>query len=502
MQIELFFVFIFLLSGIFLPFLASWRADNCAAGLAGYADTSYNRGFLKLFFCLCPLLSFSSAVILVFKYKYSLSSFGLSFNWHLHDFASDGFNVATLFAYDSISLCFMILTALLLLLCCLYIAEESSARLTSALLNCLSFCIFIAFSTSNLLLFYIAFEATLFPMYNLIVQGGSRERKIWAANLLFFYTLCCSLPFLLSIAYVYTHVHSFDMPTVAALITKQDQVWLWLGAFIAFASKIPLFPVHIWLPEAHVEAPTTGSVMLAGILLKLGVYGFLRVSLGICFYVTKLFSPYLVIFIGFGVLYSAYSAMRQTDIKRIIAYSSISHMSVAVLGIFSCVKSAVSGAIVLSISHGLISAGLFFMVGMLYKRYHTRSTQYYGGLVVTSPLFAIFFTFFNLANIGIPGTSSFTSEFMILAASFQGFPFLAIICGTSVILSSAYSLWLCNKILFGNLKNLLSVKFSDLEASEFFILFVLAFLSFYLGVYPDDLILFIETSDLFEIFKA
>lgn len=403
-----------------------------------------------------------------------------------------------LFQFDLVSLTFMLLTALLFLLCMIFILKDSNAYQVSSLLHGITLALMLAFSTSNLLLFYIAFEALLIPMYILILSSGSRERKIWAANLLFFYTVVFSLPFLLTLIYIQTQTHTLHMDIVSRVMSHENQIWLWLTAAITFASKVPLFPFHIWLPEAHVEAPTVGSVFLAGILLKLGIYGCFRIHVTSCAAVTPSLLPFLFpLFIASSVG-AAYTAMRQTDIKRIIAYSSISHMGVCTLGIFCVDTPAIAGAIFQSISHALVSGALFFLVGILYKRYHSRSTLYFGGLANASPLFVIFFVFFSLANISLPGTSGFVAELTILTNSFKLYPIITVICGLSTIIGSAYSLQLCNKLVFGNLKSILTQKFSDLETHELIVLTSLAFLVCLAGIYPEPLLFIVEKAQYYD----
>lgn len=234
--------------------------------------------------------------------------------------------------------------------------------------------------------------------------------------------------------------------------TFTEQLFLWSGFFLSFASKIPMFPFHIWLPEAHVEAPTVGSVLLAGILLKLGVYGLLRFNLTLFPDASLYFSPLIYLMSCIGVVYASLAALRQTDLKRIIAYSSVAHMNLVTLGIFSFNSIGVEGAIIQSISHGFVSGGLFFLIGIVYNRYHTRSLYYYGGLVHYMPIYSVIFLIFTLANIALPTTSSFVGEFLILSGIYKTNVITGIIAALGVILSGAYSLWLYNKVTFGNLK--------------------------------------------------
>ena len=290
---------------------------------------------------------------------------------------------------------------------------------------------------------------------------------------------------LLGILYIYSIVGSLNLEYLLTYsFTFNEQYWLWLAFFLSFASKVPMFPLHIWLPEAHVEAPTVGSVILAGILLKLGVFGFLRYSLTLFPLASFYFSPLIYLFSICGVIYASFSAIRQTDFKRIIAYSSVSHMNLVTLGIFSFNIIGLEGSLIQSISHGFVSSAMFFMIGILYDRYHSRLLYYFGGLVHLMPLYAFFFLFFTMANIALPGTSSFVGEFLLLYGIFQMNVTTAILAATGVILGGAYSLWLYNRLIFGNLKISYTLKFTDLNAREFCILFPLAALVLLMGIYP------------------
>jgi proton-translocating NADH-quinone oxidoreductase chain M len=353
----------------------------------------------------------------------------------------------------------------------------------------------IIFSVLDLFLFYIFFEAVLIPMYLIIGVWGSRERKIRAVYLFFYYTLCGSVLMLLGILYIYSVVGTLNLEYILTYnFSKSEQFWLWIAFFISFASKIPMFPFHIWLPEAHVEAPTVGSVLLAGILLKLGVYGFLRFSLTLFPDASLFFSPFIHLMCCIGVLYASLNALRQTDLKRIVAYSSIAHMNLVVLGLFSFNSIGLEGSIFQSVSHGFVSGGMFLLVGVLYDRYHSRSLYYYSGLVHTMPIYSIFLLLFTLANIALPLTSSFVGEFLILLGVYQ---FNTIACFTSalgVILCGSYSLWLYNRIVFGNLKISYTVQYMDLNLKEFFVLLPLLFFILFMGVSSNFFLSFIHFS--------
>lgn len=473
------------ISLIFLNFFYS-NADFERKSLLNFSII--NSGFL--FIHTLSFLSIFNCTTFYFQDFYDFS------------FSSCGLNISIAFGLDGLSIFFFLLTTLLTFLCILFISNENHLKYLLINLFLIEFFLLIVFSTLDLFLFYIFFEAVLIPMYLLIGIWGSRERKFWAAFLLFFYTLCSSILFLLGILYLYNKYGTFNLEyLLSCSLTFEEQYWLWLTFFLSFASKIPLFPLHIWLPEAHVEAPTIGSVLLAGILLKLGVYGFIRLSIPLCPLASEYFAPLIYVLGGLGVIYSSFAALRQTDLKRIIAYSSVAHMNLIALSLFCFNMTSLEGAVFQSINHGFVSSALFFLIGMLYRRYHTRLLFYYGGLVQIMPLYAFFFLFFTLSNIAFPGTSSFVGEFLILLGVFQENPRLAFVSGLSVILGGSYSLWLCNRILFGNIKNISLNIYQDIDLREFFILFPLFLPVLVLGIFPEYALKFIHSSIIFVCFS-
>jgi proton-translocating NADH-quinone oxidoreductase chain M len=394
-------------------------------------------------------------------------------------------NLYLVFGLDGLSIYFFSLSCLLIFLCILFIWNEQYIKEYTVLLILLELLLLLVFSTLDILFFYIFFEAILVPMYIMIGFFGSRERKIRAVYLFFFYTLIGSLCMLLALLYIYSKLGTLNFEYVYfANFSFIEQCWLWLAFFLSFSSKIPLFPFHIWLPEAHVEAPTVGSVLLAGILLKLGVFGFLRFNLNLFPDASIFFAPIVYVFSILGIIYASMSALRQTDMKRIIAYSSVAHMNLITMGIFSFNILGIEGSILQSISHGFVSSALFLLIGILYKRYHSRFLFYFSGLTHTMPLFSFFFCFFTMANIALPGTSSFVGEFLLLLGIFKVSPIASIIACTGVILCGSYSLWLYNRICFGNLKTNNVFLFKDINLNEFVILGVLGFFVLFMGVYP------------------
>lgn len=394
---------------------------------------------------------------------------------------------------DELSLLLILLTAFLFFECILFLPEKNvHTRSMCLCLSLLYLALLACFYTEDTILFYVFFEAILIPLYLLIGFWGSRERKVRAANMLFFYTIVTSLLLLLGILYVCIKFNTSNFFLLSDLcscfLSLSEQYTLWLLFFFSFASKIPMFPFHVWLPEAHVEAPTIGSVLLAGILLKIGVYGFIRFNLNMLPFCSEYFSPIIFIFCIIGIIYASLTAIRQTDIKRIIAYSSIAHMNLVVIGLFGFEIIPLQGAIFQSISHGFVSGSLFFLIGFLYSRYHSRLVYYYSGLVQFMPLFCIFFLFFTLSNIAVPGTSSFIGEFLLLLGLFNTNIFFCVLAGTSVILSGAYSLWLYNRIAFGNIKNYFLNKFIDLTFKEFFLLLFSSIFVLIFGIKPNLLL--------------
>ena len=428
-------------------------------------------------------LVFILSCILLINFKKNFYSFQ---DISIYNLGFDYLNLYIVLGLDGISLLFFVLSSFLIFLCTLFIWNEKFIKEYSIALIVLDLLLLLVFSVMDLLLFYIFFEAILIPMYLLVGVWGSRERKVRAAYLLFFYTLIGSLCMLIGIIYIYSVTGTLSLEYLLTYkFSFNEQYWLWLAFFLSFSSKIPMFPFHIWLPEAHVEAPTVGSVLLAGILLKLGVYGFLRFSLCLFPDLSLFFSPLIYLLSILGIIYASLTAIRQTDLKRIIAYSSIAHMNLVTLGIFSFSIIGIEGAILQSISHGFVSGALFFLVGIIYDSYHSRLLYYYGGLVHMMPVYSLLFLIFTMANIALPGTSSFVGEFLLLCGVYQTNSLTAFIAALGVILSGAYSLWLYNRIIFGNLKIHNTIIFKDINFREFSILLPLLGLVIFFGIYPS-----------------
>ena len=427
--------------------------------------------------CLLSLL-----IWVYFDDSTSLMQYTVSYSW------IKSLNLYYTIGVDGVSMFFIILTTFLVLLCILLTWESTKFNIKEYLLSflILEFLLIQVFCVLDLLLFYLYFESVLIPMFLIIGIWGSRERKIRAAYQFFLYTLVGSLLMLIALISIYFIVGTTDLLILHNFkFTEYQQIYFWIAFFASFAVKIPMVPFHIWLPEAHAEAPTSGSVILAGILLKLGGYGFIRFSLPLFPEASVYFTPIVFLLSIIAAIYASLTTLRQIDLKKIIAYSSIAHMSFVTIGIFSLNIQGLEGSIFLMISHGLVSSALFLCIGILYDRYQTRLVKYYGGLVQIMPLFSIYFLFFSFANIGFPGTSSFIGELLVLMGTFQFNIFLTLCISFSIILSACYSIWLLNRVSFGFLKLDYLKKFQDISRREFWILSPLVILILWMGILPN-----------------
>jgi NADH-quinone oxidoreductase subunit M len=387
---------------------------------------------------------------------------------------------------DGISMLFVILTTFLMPLCILASWETIEKRVKAymvafLILETLMIGVFCAL---DIVLFYVFFEAGLIPMFIIIgVWGG--KRRVYASFKFFLYTLLGSVLMLLAIMAMYWQSGTTDIVELLRHdFPASMQTWLWLAFFASFAVKMPMWPVHTWLPDAHVEAPTAGSVILAGILLKMGGYGFLRFSLPMFPDASVYFAPLVFALSVIAIIYTSLVALMQDDMKKLIAYSSVAHMGFVTMGIFAINQEGIQGALFQMLSHGLVSGALFLCVGVIYDRLHTREIAAYGGLVNNMPKYAAAFMIFTMANVGLPGTSGFIGEFLTMLGVFRVNTWVAVFAATGVILSAAYALWLYRRIIFGALTKDSLKSMLDLSPREKAILYPLAVLIVFFGVYP------------------
>lgn len=398
-------------------------------------------------------LSLHALTFAIYLYK-NLDGLMLNylFFYKLENFLGLQLNISYSVGVDSISFFFILLTVLIFPICLLssWNSIFYNTKYYNLLIILIELILLQLFCATNLLIFYFLFECILLPMFLLISQWGSRNRRIFAAYQFLIYTLFGSLFLLIGLIFILLYYGSTDFHYLLTInMSPFREMFVWVLFFIGFAIKIPMFPVHLWLPEAHVEAPTAGSVLLAGILLKLGSYAFLKFLLMLFPFSSNYFSPIVITLSILGILFGSLTTLRQIDIKKVIAYSSIVHMNFTLLGLFSLTFTGITGSIILMMSHGLISAGLFLCVGVLYDRYHTRILKYFGGFNYFMPLFSFIFFCFTLGNISFPGTISFIGEFLILYGFFLKNSMLAIFTIFSLIFSTIYALWLYNRIFSG-----------------------------------------------------
>ena len=391
---------------------------------------------------------------------------------------------------DGISILFVILTAFIAPICIISCVNSIKERVKEFLIAILILETFMlgVFCSLDLVIFYLFSEAGLIPMFIIIgVWGGSR--KVYSAFKFFLYTLLGSVLMLVAIISIYWLTGTTDIVKIFQIkISKEYQYLLWLAFFSSFAVKMPMWPFHTWLPDAHVEAPTAGSVILAAILLKMGGYGFLRFSIGMFPVASEYFTPLIYFLSIIAIIYTSLVALMQEDMKKLIAYSSVAHMGFVTLGIFTLTKQGIDGSMYQMLSHGLISAALFLCVGVLYDRTKSRLISSYGGIVHVLPKYSLVFMIFVLGALGLPGTTGFLGEFLVLVGAFKKNYFIALLATTGVILAAAYMLWLSKRVIFGEIKNPQNKTLKDMNISESIILVLLASITIIFGFYPDPLL--------------
>ena len=471
----------------------------------------------SIFFCM-NLMSFFFFYFIKVSKLYSSFFIFYSFTWF-----GNIINIEYNLGIDSLSIIFIFLT-LFLIPICLIISWKSiyyNTKYFFLLFLILEILLINVFCAIDLMLFYIAFESILIPMYFLIGYWGSRERRMHAAFQFFLYTLGGSLLMLAALIFCQLNFGSTNLHFLTNIVfSPYRELVIWLCFFIAFAVKIPMMPVHIWLPEAHVESATGGSVALAGILLKLGTYGILRFLIPLLPFGSVFFTPLVYLISFFGVFYASLTTLRQIDLKKIIAYSSVIHMNYLMFGLFAFNLEGLVGSLILMVAHGFVSGGLFVCVGILYDRYHTRLQKPYGGLNYFMPIFSFFFLIFTLANISFPGSINFIGEFLVLLGIFMKNIIIGMLVMFMMIFSTCYALWLYNKIFSGLLiqsvfvsktklngvlfnsltfKRLFMMNFTDINVRELFSLLYLILPVIYLGLNPSDLIDRIELYFLFSL---
>jgi len=406
----------------------------------------------------------------------------------------ESFNIFYHLGVDGISVLFVLLSTLLTPICVLASWDAVRERVKEYMVAflVLETLMIGMFCALDMVLFYVFFEGVLIPMFLIIgVWGG--QRRVYAAFKFFLYTLTGSVLMLIAIIFIYLQTGVTDIPTLLKTSLPRDfQLWLWIAFFASFAVKIPMWPVHTWLPDAHVEAPTAGSVILAGVLLKMGGYGFLRFSLPMMPLASDFFTPLMFSLSVIAVIYTSLVALAQIDMKKLIAYSSVAHMGFVTLGIFALNIQGIQGAIYQMLSHGIVSAALFLCVGVVYDRMHTRLIDRYGGLVERMPIYAFTFMLFMLASVGLPGTGGFIGEFLVLVGLFKVNTTVAVLASLGVVLGAAYMLWLYRRVVFGSLTREDLKLITDMNVREVAIFAPLILLTLWMGIYPTP---FLEIMD-------
>jgi NADH-quinone oxidoreductase subunit M len=461
--------------------LAIWMPIFFGLVILGSGSDS-SRSYVRWMALFASILSFVVTLPLIIDFDTAI--IGMQFVEHVSWVARYDLNYYL--GVDGISVWFVVLTAFITVIVVLAgweVIEDRVAQYMAAFLI-LSGIMIGVFVALDGLLFYVFFEATLIPMYIIIGVWGGKNR-IYAAFKFFLYTLMGSLLTLIAILYLYNATDTFSiLEWHNAKLSFKEQVLIFFAFLMAFAVKVPMWPVHTWLPDAHVEAPTGGSIVLAAIMLKLGAYGFLRFSLPIAPDASQYLGPFIITLSLVAVIYVGLVALVQQDMKKLVAYSSIAHMGFVTLGFFIFNPMGIEGGIVQMISHGFISGAMFFSIGVLYDRMHTRQIADYGGVVNSMPKFAVFAVLFAMANCGLPATSGFVGEFMVILGAVDYDFKIGFLAATALILGAAYSLWMVKRVFFGEVTNAHVAELTDINSREYLILGLLAILTIVMGVYP------------------
>ncbi|MCR6498591.1 NADH-quinone oxidoreductase subunit M [Shinella sp. CPCC 101442] len=444
-------------------------------------DSPYGRRNILNVAMLTTVFTFVLSLFIWIGFDYSNPGFQML---EKHEWLGTG--ISYHLGVDGISMLFVILSTFLMPFCVLASWNSVEKRLKEYMIAFLLLEVFMVgvFVSLDIVLFYVFFEAGLIPMFIIIGVWGGKDR-VYASYKFFLYTLLGSVLMLLAIMAMYWQAGTTDITELLAYnFPAHMQTWLWLAFFASFAVKMPMWPVHTWLPDAHVQAPTAGSVILAGVLLKLGGYGFIRFSLAMFPLASDYFAPFVFALSVIAIIYTSLVALMQDDIKKLIAYSSVAHMGYVTMGIFAANEQGLQGAIFQMLSHGIVSGALFLCVGVVYDRLHTREISAYGGLVNNMPKYAVAFMIFTMANVGLPGTSGFVGEFMTLIGIFRANTWVALFATTGVILSASYALWLYRRVIFGALEKESLKSLLDLTGREKALLYPLVILTIFFGVYP------------------
>ncbi|OCP16405.1 MULTISPECIES: NADH-quinone oxidoreductase subunit M [unclassified Ensifer] len=444
-------------------------------------DSAYGRRNILNVSLLTTIFTFAVSVYIWYQFDSSNPGFQMT---EKHEWLGTG--ISYHLGIDGISVLFVVLSAFLMPFCVLASWLSVEKRLKEYMIAFLILETFMigVFVSLDIVLFYVFFEAGLIPMFLIIGVWGGKDR-VYASYKFFLYTLLGSVLMLLAVMAMYWQAGTTDITELLAYnFPREMQTWLWLAFFASFAVKMPMWPVHTWLPDAHVQAPTAGSVILAAILLKLGGYGFVRFSLPMFPLASDYFAPFVFTLSVIAIIYTSLVAMMQSDIKKLIAYSSVAHMGYVTMGIFAANTQGVQGAIFQMLSHGIVSGALFLCVGVVYDRLHTREISAYGGLVNNMPKYAVAFMVFTMANVGLPGTSGFVGEVLTLVGVFRVNTWVAFFATSGVILSAAYALWLYRRVIFGALEKESLKALLDLSGREKAILYPLVILTIFFGVYP------------------
>ena len=416
------------------------------------------------------------------------------------------FNITYHMGVDGISVLFVLLSTLLTPLCviCSWTAIQTRVKEYMIAFLVLETLMIGMFCALDFVLFYMFYEAVLIPMFLIIgIWGG--PRRVYSAFKFFLYTLTGSVLLLLALLAMYADAGTTDIPTLLAHHFPRDmQIWLWLALFASFAVKVPMWPVHTWLPDAHVEAPTAGSVILAAVLLKMGGYGFFRFSLPMLPEASEFFTPFIYTLSLVAIVYTSLVALAQEDMKKLIAYSSVAHMGFVTLGAFTGNQQGLEGALFQMLSHGVISAALFLIVGVIYDRIHTREIANYEGLVERMPAYSLVFMIFMLASVGLPGTGGFVGEFLILLGAFQANTWVALVAASGMVLGAAYMLYLYRRIIFGVLTKDSLASILDMNRREALVFAPLVVLVFWMGIYPMSFldVMSVSVSNLIENYQS